>query len=109
MDAKSDCLRPIAKFCMAQYYCDAAEEPQLAQHYAEPSAPGTGTSQFEFRVPQNAQPHQRLMVQSPTGQRVSVQLPAGASPGRRFRVAVPTAPHGVSRPLDVVAKLGATS
>jgi len=73
---------------------------------APPSAPGAGTSLFEFVVPQNAQPHQRLMVQIPSGQRVNVQLPAGASPGMRMRVAVPTAPHGVSLPpLDVVAKL----
>jgi hypothetical protein len=83
-------------------------------------------------VPPNAQPHQRLMVQVPSGQRVNVQLPAvrpttpnavpprsswcflmsgvvlvqGAAPGMRMRVAVPTAPHGVSLPpMDAVAKL----
>ena len=72
------------------------------------------------------------MVQVPSGQRVNVQLPAvrtlcialylyakrrvfphmgrarcqGAAPGMRMRVAVPTAPHGVSLPpMDAVAKL----
>ena len=73
---------------------------------AGPAAPSAGTSLFEFVVPPNAQPHQRLMVQVPSGQRVNVQLPAGASPGMRMRVAVPTAPHGVSLPpMDAVAKL----
>lgn len=71
-----------------------------------PAAPQSGTSLFEFVVPPNAQPHQRLMVQVPSGQRVNVQLPAGAQPGQRMRVAVPTAPHGVSLPpMDAVAKL----
>ena len=73
---------------------------------AAPNAPTSGTSLFEFVVPPNAQPHQRLMVQVPSGQRVNVQLPAGAQPGQRMRVAVPTAPHGVSLPpMDAVAKL----
>jgi len=72
----------------------------------DPAAPEQGTSLFEFVVPPNAQPHQRLMVQVPSGQRVNVQLPAGAAPGMRMRVAVPTAPHGVSLPpMDAVAKL----
>jgi len=71
------------------------------------SAPQHGTSLFEFVVPPHAQPHQRLMVQVPSGQRVNVQLPAGAAPGMRMRVAVPTASssHTSLPPMDAVAKL----
>ena len=47
---------------------------------------GQGTSLFEFVVPPRAQPFQRLLVQVPSGQRVNVQLPAGAVPGMRMRV-----------------------
>uniref|UniRef100_A0A6C0L4C2 WW domain-containing protein n=1 Tax=viral metagenome TaxID=1070528 RepID=A0A6C0L4C2_9ZZZZ len=53
-----------------------------------PSAPGEGTSLFEFVVPQNVQPQQQGPVQLPSGQRVNVQLPAGASPGMRMRITV---------------------
>ena len=46
---------------------------------------------LEFVVPAGAQPHQFLMVAAPSGQPVSVQLPANASPGAplRMRVALP--------------------
>ena len=58
---------------------------------AEPPGSLEEFAVLEFVVPVGAQPHQFLMVAAPSGQPVSVQLPANASPGAplRMRVALP--------------------
>eukprot|EP01050_Picozoa_sp_SAG11_P011254 SAG11_NODE_1179_length_5597_cov_3.257184_2_plen_591_part_00 len=74
---------------------------------AVPPAPSSqGASLYEFVVPPGAKAFQRLMVQVPSGQRVNVQLPAGAAPGMRMRVAVPTANSDAANlpPVEAVAK-----
>ena len=45
---------------------------------------------YDVVVPPDAKEYDQLIVQLPSGQRVKVQLPAGAVPGMRIRVAVPT-------------------
>eukprot|EP01052_Picozoa_sp_SAG31_P025955 SAG31_NODE_2314_length_5953_cov_1.996413_7_plen_360_part_00 len=81
--------------------------PPSMQQQQAPQPSSHGQSLYEFVVPPGAKAFQRLMVQVPSGQRVNVQLPQGAAPGMRMRVAVPTAGSNLPAVDAVARQLGA--